>query len=46
MPLGASVGAASYGGELFLCLRYRHALLDVDAASAFTGLLRQTLTTL
>jgi NRPS condensation-like uncharacterized protein len=45
MPLGASLGAASYGGELFLCLRYRHALFDRDAATAFTALLRDTLTT-
>jgi NRPS condensation-like uncharacterized protein len=45
MPLGASLGAASYDGELFLCLRYRHALFDNNAATAFTALLRETLTT-
>jgi NRPS condensation-like uncharacterized protein len=45
MPLGASLGAATYGDELFLCLRYRHALFDSDAATAFTALLRDTLIT-
>jgi NRPS condensation-like uncharacterized protein len=45
MPMGASLGAASYDGTLFLCLRYRHALFDSDAAAAFTALLRGTLTT-
>jgi NRPS condensation-like uncharacterized protein len=45
MPMGASLGAASYDGTLFLCLRYRHALFDSAAAIAFTALLRDTLTT-
>jgi NRPS condensation-like uncharacterized protein len=45
MPMGASLGAASYDGTLFLCLRYRHALFDGDAATAFTALLHDTLTT-
>jgi NRPS condensation-like uncharacterized protein len=45
MPMGASLGAASYDGTLFLCLRYRHTLFDADAASAFSALLRDTLTT-
>ncbi|HWE14565.1 MAG TPA: condensation domain-containing protein [Solirubrobacteraceae bacterium] len=45
MPLGASLGGATYENELFLCLRYRHALLDATGAAAFTGLLHETLTT-
>jgi NRPS condensation-like uncharacterized protein len=45
MPMGASLGAASYDGTLFLCLRYRHALFDSEAAAAFTALLRDSLTT-
>jgi hypothetical protein len=44
MPLGASVGAATYGDELFLCLRYRHALFDASAAADFAALLREVLT--
>jgi hypothetical protein len=45
MPMGASLGAATYDGTLFLCLRYRHALFDSDAAAAFSSLLRETLVT-
>jgi NRPS condensation-like uncharacterized protein len=45
MPMGASLGAASYDGTLFLCLRYRHALFDSDAAAAFAALLRDALVT-
>jgi NRPS condensation-like uncharacterized protein len=45
MPMGASLGAASYDGTLFLCLRHRHALFDGDAATAFIALLHDTLTT-
>jgi NRPS condensation-like uncharacterized protein len=44
MPLGASLGAATYGDELFLCLRYRHALFDAVAAAAFGQLLLEVLT--
>jgi NRPS condensation-like uncharacterized protein len=44
MPLGASLGAATHGDELFLCLRYRHALFDAPAAAAFGRLLREVLT--
>jgi len=44
MPLGASLGAASYDGELFLTLRYRHALLNASAAAEFTAILRAVLT--
>jgi NRPS condensation-like uncharacterized protein len=44
MPLGASVGAATYGEQLFLTLRYRHALFDASAAADFAALLREVLT--
>jgi NRPS condensation-like uncharacterized protein len=44
MPLGASLGAATYREELFLTLRYRHALFDASAAAAFAGSLRDVLT--
>jgi NRPS condensation-like uncharacterized protein len=44
MPLGASLGAATYGDQLFLTLRYRHALFDAPAAAAFGQLLREVLT--
>jgi NRPS condensation-like uncharacterized protein len=45
MPLGASIGAATYEGELFLCLRYRHALFDADGGAEFAAVLRDVLTT-
>src|SRR3954451_3665725 len=45
MPLGASLGAATYGDELFLTLRYRHGLFDASAATAFGSSLRDVLTT-
>jgi len=45
MPLGASLGAATYGDELFVTLRYRHALFDPRAAADFAALLREVLTT-
>jgi NRPS condensation-like uncharacterized protein len=35
MPLGASLGAATLDGRLFITLRYRHSLFDADAAAAF-----------
>jgi NRPS condensation-like uncharacterized protein len=35
MPLGASLGAVTLAGRLFLTLRYRHALFHRDAASRF-----------
>lgn len=44
MPLGTSLGAATLGRRLFLTLRYRHALFDADAASAFLAELRMVLT--
>jgi NRPS condensation-like uncharacterized protein len=45
MPLGASLGAATLDDELFLCLRYRHALFDSDGATSFATVLRDVLTT-
>jgi NRPS condensation-like uncharacterized protein len=45
MPLGASLGAATYDDELFLCLRYRHALFDTEGAAGFATVLRDVLTT-
>jgi NRPS condensation-like uncharacterized protein len=35
MPLGASMGAATLSGRLFVTLRYRHALFGQGAASEF-----------
>src|SRR5436190_48211 len=35
MPLGASLGAVTLDGRLFMTLRYRHALFDGDAAARF-----------
>jgi NRPS condensation-like uncharacterized protein len=35
MPLGASLGAVTLDGRLFMTLRYRHALFDRDAAARF-----------
>jgi NRPS condensation-like uncharacterized protein len=43
MPLGTSVGAATLGGELFVTLRYRHALFDAGAAAEFASLYREVL---
>jgi NRPS condensation-like uncharacterized protein len=43
MPLGASIGAATLGDELFVTLRYRHALFDAPAAADFTALYREVL---
>jgi NRPS condensation-like uncharacterized protein len=43
MPLGASLGAATLGGRLFLTLRYRHALFDGKAAREFLSMLKTTL---
>ncbi len=38
MPRGLGVGAATVGGQLYLCVHYRPALLDQDAAERFTAL--------
>jgi NRPS condensation-like uncharacterized protein len=43
MPLGASFGAASLDGSLFLTLRYRHALFGAGAAAEFADLYREQL---
>jgi NRPS condensation-like uncharacterized protein len=44
MPLGASFGVATLGEELFITLRYRHALLAPTAAAEFGRLYRDLLT--
>jgi NRPS condensation-like uncharacterized protein len=43
MPLGASLGAATIDGRLFMTLRYRHALFDAAAAAEFLSIFRRTL---
>ncbi|HEV7752749.1 MAG TPA: condensation domain-containing protein [Baekduia sp.] len=43
MPLGASLGAATLDGRLFVTLRYRHALFDAGAAAEFLAQLRGVL---
>jgi NRPS condensation-like uncharacterized protein len=43
MPLGASLGAATVDGRLFLTLRHRHALLDPAAANQFLATFKQEL---
>jgi NRPS condensation-like uncharacterized protein len=43
MPLGASVGTATLGNELFVALRYRRALFDAGAAADFAALYREVL---
>ena len=37
-PAASGVGAVTTGGQLHLCVHYRHALLDRDAAADFTAL--------
>ena len=44
MPLGTSLGVATLGEELFITLRYRHALLAPQAAAEFGALYRELLT--
>jgi NRPS condensation-like uncharacterized protein len=44
MPLGASLGAATLNGRLFITLRYRHALFGAAAATEFLSAFRHTLT--
>jgi NRPS condensation-like uncharacterized protein len=44
MPLGASLGAATLDGRLFMTLRYRHALFDAEAAREFLSQFRGILT--
>jgi NRPS condensation-like uncharacterized protein len=43
MPLGASLGAVTLNGRLFVTLRYRHALFDAAAAAQFLGRLKYLL---
>jgi NRPS condensation-like uncharacterized protein len=43
MPLGASFGVATMNDELFVTLRYRHALFDAAGAAEFGGLYRDIL---
>ena len=43
MPRGLGVGAVTAGGQLHLCVHYRYALLDRDAAADFTALYCQAL---
>jgi NRPS condensation-like uncharacterized protein len=43
MPLGASLGAVTLDGRLFLTLRYRHALFDRDAARRFLATFKDVL---
>jgi NRPS condensation-like uncharacterized protein len=45
MPLGASFGALTLDGRLSVTLRYRHALFDQPAATAFAGVFREVLST-
>ena len=46
MPRGLGVGAVTAGGLLHLCVHYRYALLDRDAAADFTALYCQALSEL
>jgi NRPS condensation-like uncharacterized protein len=43
MPLGASLGVATAGDDMFVTLRYRHALWDAAAAAEFGALYREVL---
>lgn len=43
MPLGASLGVATVGDDMWVTLRYRHALFDADAAAEFGRLYRRVL---
>jgi NRPS condensation-like uncharacterized protein len=43
MPLGASLGAVTLDGRLFVTLRYRHALFDRDAAARFLATFKDVL---
>ena len=43
MPRGLGVGAVTAGDRLHLCVHYRYALLDRDAAADFTALYCQAL---
>ena len=43
MPLGASLGADTLDGRLFLTLRYGHALLDAESAQRFMAIFTELL---
>jgi NRPS condensation-like uncharacterized protein len=43
MPLGASFGVATLDGQMWVTLRYRHALFDAGAAADFLELYRSVL---
>jgi NRPS condensation-like uncharacterized protein len=43
MPLGASFGVATLGDQMWVTLRYRHALFDADAAQEFLRLYERVL---
>jgi NRPS condensation-like uncharacterized protein len=43
MPLGASLGVATLDGEMWVTLRYRHALFDAEGAREFAKLYRDVL---
>jgi NRPS condensation-like uncharacterized protein len=43
MPLGASLGVATMDDQMWVTLRYRHAMFDAEAASEFGRLYRRVL---
>lgn len=43
MPLGASFGVATLGDQMWVTLRYRHALFDAESAAKFLGLYERVL---
>jgi hypothetical protein len=43
MPLGASFGVATLGDQMWVTLRYRHALFDAEAAQEFLRLYARVL---
>lgn len=43
MPLGASFGVATLNDEMWITLRYRHAMFDAEAAADFMRLYRRVL---
>jgi NRPS condensation-like uncharacterized protein len=43
MPLGASLGVVTLGGQLFMTLRFRHSLFHAEAAEGFLATLKRTL---
>jgi NRPS condensation-like uncharacterized protein len=43
MPLGASLGVVTLGGQLFMTLRYRHSLFHAGAAAEFLATVKRAL---